>query len=123
VKAVLCAALMATLLLPGCASRYQVSASSNTSNFGSPASGTTVTSTQSGLRVESGPRSIAAALLVIGILASTMDYVRDPQPFPSPSVMFPIQPLRDPELAPARRVTEHDCTKPVEDWSANLKCR
>ena len=28
-----------------------------------------------------------------------------------------------PELDPSRRVMEHDCTKPIEDWSANLKCR
>ena len=28
-----------------------------------------------------------------------------------------------PELDPARRVVEHDCTRPIEDWSANLKCR
>lgn len=28
-----------------------------------------------------------------------------------------------PELDPTRRVIEHDCTKPIEDWSANLKCR
>ena len=28
-----------------------------------------------------------------------------------------------PELDPLRRVVERDCTKPIEDWSANLKCR
>ena len=26
-------------------------------------------------------------------------------------------------LDPGRRVNEVDCTKPIEDWSANLKCR
>jgi hypothetical protein len=30
---------------------------------------------------------------------------------------------RTPETDPSRRVVEHDCTKPIEDWSANLKCR
>jgi hypothetical protein len=30
---------------------------------------------------------------------------------------------RTPEMDPSRRVVEHDCTKPIEDWSANLKCR
>jgi hypothetical protein len=35
----------------------------------------------------------------------------------------------EPEMAPAqpmdvrRRVNEVDCTKPIENWSANLKCR
>lgn len=28
-----------------------------------------------------------------------------------------------PELDPGRRVIEQDCSKPIEDWSANLKCR
>lgn len=28
-----------------------------------------------------------------------------------------------PDLDPSRRVAEHDCTRPIEDWSANLKCR
>jgi hypothetical protein len=31
--------------------------------------------------------------------------------------------VRVPDLDPLRRVVEHDCTKPIEDWSANLKCR
>ena len=30
---------------------------------------------------------------------------------------------RVPELDPSRRVVEHDCTRPIEDWSANLRCR
>jgi len=28
-----------------------------------------------------------------------------------------------PPLAPARRVSEQDCRRPIEDASANLKCR
>jgi hypothetical protein len=28
-----------------------------------------------------------------------------------------------PELDPKRRVVEQDCSKPIEDPSANLKCR
>lgn len=28
-----------------------------------------------------------------------------------------------PPLDPERRVLEQDCTKPIEDWSANLRCR
>jgi hypothetical protein len=30
---------------------------------------------------------------------------------------------RAPEMDPSRRVVEQDCTKPIEDWSANLRCR
>jgi hypothetical protein len=28
-----------------------------------------------------------------------------------------------PEPDPTRRVVAQDCTKPIEDWSANLKCK
>jgi uncharacterized protein YcfL len=38
-------------------------------------------------------------------------------------LMSEAQPLPAPELAPSRRVNEQDCTKPIQDWSANLKCR
>jgi hypothetical protein len=31
--------------------------------------------------------------------------------------------LHAPGLDPSRRVVEHDCARPIEDWSANLKCR
>lgn len=31
--------------------------------------------------------------------------------------------IQVPEPDPARRVAVQDCTKPIEDWSANLKCR
>jgi len=30
---------------------------------------------------------------------------------------------REPAPDPSRRVVEQDCTKPIEDRSANLKCR
>jgi hypothetical protein len=29
----------------------------------------------------------------------------------------------EPELDPTRRVQERDCSKPIEDYSANLRCR
>jgi hypothetical protein len=29
----------------------------------------------------------------------------------------------EPELDATRQVNEVDCTKPIENWSANLKCR
>lgn len=28
-----------------------------------------------------------------------------------------------PPMDPGRRVAERDCTQPIEDWSANLRCR
>ena len=35
--------------------------------------------------------------------------------------MTPTRP--PPALDSARRVNEQDCTKPIKDWTANLKCR
>jgi hypothetical protein len=54
------------------------------------------------------------ALLVIGLLAG-ISYESDR------GTATPEK--RAPELDAARRVNEQDCTKPIEDWSANLKCR
>jgi hypothetical protein len=36
-----------------------------------------------------------------------------------------LPPMNEPplELDKARRVNEQDCTQPIRDWSANLKCR
>lgn len=37
------------------------------------------------------------------------------------AAITPTEPL--PALDPERRVNEQDCTKPIEDWSANLRCK
>ena len=34
-----------------------------------------------------------------------------------------LQPVPPPPLDPQRKVLEQDCTQPIVDWSANLKCR
>lgn len=36
-----------------------------------------------------------------------------------------LPPMNEPplELDKARRVNEQDCTQPIRDWSANLKCK
>lgn len=36
-----------------------------------------------------------------------------------------LPPMNEPprELDGARRVNEQDCTQPIKDWSANLKCK
>ncbi len=58
-------------------------------------------------------RTSVGALLLIGLLAG-ISYESD---------RGTATPERVPELDAARRVNEQDCTKPIEDWSANLKCR
>jgi hypothetical protein len=37
------------------------------------------------------------------------------------SLMYPNPP--EPELSPSRRITEQDCSKPVDSTSGNLRCK
>jgi hypothetical protein len=101
------AALIAALLLQGC-SYYQLNAGSATAPAaGAIAPGTSVSG--GSLQVQGGGGSAAAVLIAIGILAG----VAASQPAPPPA----------PLLAPERRVNEQDCTRPIADPAANLKCR
>ena len=92
-------AVALALLLAGCGGNANMQANSNNGS----ASGA----------VSFPGRTSLGTLLSIVFLAgvSHEDGRRMPQPLPAP------------ELDPTRRVVEHDCTKPIEDWSANLKCR
>ncbi|SRR5579885_2920126 len=93
-------------LLAGCSTQYQLNAASGTLPPGGVAPGTTVSGGAAQLQAGG---SGAAALLAIAILAG----VAAAQP-PAPPA---------PPLAPSRRVNEQDCTKPIADPAANLKCR
>ena len=63
--------------------------------------------------------------LLIGIVAvSAVEYSREPHPMPSFSDVYNFGSPRPPApLAPNRKVIEQDCSKPLEDPTANLKCR
>ena len=102
------------LLLAGC-SHASINAS------GSSPSGTVGTGGQASVRVES--RSLAALVIAGTFIAAAAEDLRDPRPFPSFSSLadwFRIPPA--PELDPTRRVSEQDCTQPIE-LGGNLKCR
>ena len=65
-----------------------------------------------------GASSVAALLSAIFLAGISYESDRDAArlaPYPGS--------LREPEPDPTRRVVEHDCTRPIEDWSANLRCR
>jgi hypothetical protein len=103
------------LLLAGC-SHVAVDASSQST------SGTAVTSGRAGLHVES--RSLAAVVIAGMFIAAAAEEARDPRPFPSFSVLsdwFRGTPPA-PELDSERRISEQDCSKPVQ-LTGNLKCR
>jgi hypothetical protein len=70
----------------------------------------------------SAPGSSAlGALLLLGFMyESQQDGARYRA---SPFDALSPAPHPPPPLDPARRVLEQDCTQPIEDWSANLRCR
>jgi len=72
--------------------------------------GTAISSSSAGLSVQATGSS-AAALIGLGIAGA---------------VIYRSEASGTewaPELAPVRKVNEQDCTRPIEDLSANLKCR
>ena len=106
--------LLLVLLLAGC-SHARIEASSNTS------SGTATTGGQASVRVES--RSLAALVIAGMFIAAAVEDARDPRPLPSFSTFSDwFRGTPAPELDPTRRVSEQDCSRPIE-LSGNLKCR
>ena len=60
------------------------------------------------------------AMLIIAVA----EEVENPKPFPSISTIYDWKgKTRVPPMDPERRVHEQDCSQPIEDPSANLKCR
>lgn len=113
---------LVVLLLAGC-SHVTIDARTHTSTAGAvPPPGTSVTSGSAGLQVHS--HSLAALVITGMFIAAAVDYSREPRPFPSFSTFadwFRGTPPR--ELSPDRPVSERDCTKPMDEFSGNLKCR
>ena len=71
--------------------------------------GTAVGGGSLGASIQGG--SAAGALLAIGLLGATVFSQSDRLPH------------RPPALDPARTVNEQDCSRPIENPSANLKCK
>lgn len=67
--------------------------------------------------------SSGAAALALILTFGLIDYVNNPQPFPNPADLVTPSPQRAPELAPGRRISEQDCSKPVDLTLGNLRCK
>jgi len=114
----LLAALLCALLA-GCSAQTNVRIGSGTVGV---APGTSVSSSSVGVHVQSG--SAAGALIAIGLLAAAwhgagserVSERHGAEPFSASA--GPVPPLDE-----TRRVHEQDCTRPIEDGSANLKCK
>jgi|SRR5205807_3622999 len=94
-----------TVFIAGC-SHGQLQFNGGTASTTS--GGTAISSSSAGLSVQASGAT-AAALIGLGIAGAVM-YRSEASGWA-------------PALAPARRVNEQDCTRPIEDISANLKCR
>ena len=92
--------LSAVVMLAGCAHSSMVATSS----------GTTVTTTSASVSASS---SSSTGWVLLGIILIGME-INDPT--------RPLNP-RPPPMDAARRVNEQDCTQPIADGSANLKCK
>ena len=67
-----------------------------------------------GLYVPVGP--VVGAILAAGALAANVDARNE-----FSSGILPNTPA--PAMLADRAIADRDCTQPIEDWSANLKCR
>ena len=68
----------------------------------------------------------AAEVLIGGmILYQAVDYSRDPRPMPALSDIYDPRSTFNapPPMAADRKITEVDCSKPVDLSAGNLKCR
>ena len=110
------------ILIAGC-SHGQVQFSSGAASTAS--GGTVISSSSAGLNVQASGSS-AAALIGLGI-AGAVIYGSEASGYGTRYSANPFMAItateRAPELAPVRKVNEQDCTRPIEDLSANLKCR
>jgi hypothetical protein len=115
-------ALLAAVLA-GCSAHTSLRIGSGSASI---APGTSVTSTSAGLSVQS--TSTAGVLLAIGVLAAaTYGSERGGYAIRTRANPFlaldPSAPRMALPLDESRRVNEQDCTRPIADVSANLRCR
>jgi len=109
-------ALIVAVLAVGCAHSNVSLNSSGFAGGGNTAVGGQVSAAGSG--------AAAVALFAIAIVAihgreiSSGDTTTRGNPF---DAIAPAKPA--PALDESRRVNEQDCSKPIRNWSANLKCR
>ncbi len=109
-------ALVVSLLAAGC-SHTSVALNSP----GTAAAGTTSVSGQVTAGASGGAAIALFAIAVVAMQSSESwngGTTYRANPF---AAITPAQPA--PELDSSRRVHEQDCSKPIKDWSANLKCR
>jgi hypothetical protein len=87
------------------------------------AAGCSVRSDSSGMHARSDSRGLTNTVIAVGLVAGAIEYSREDRPFPSPTALLPANTSPAPELAPDRRISEQDCTRPVDYSLGNIRCR
>lgn len=108
-------ALALVIALAGCSTTLTVNSGSS-----EPATG------RGGLQVQGQvhSRSLVAVILAGLLIGAALEDGRDERPFPSLSVFSDwLGPRPPPLLLPGRHIQEQDCSKPIQDPTANLRCR
>ena len=83
-------------------------------------SSTGAAATAGGTSISTSSSAVALAfVLTFGVI----DYVNNPRPFPNPSSLISPASPAAPEMATSRRVSEQDCSKPVDLTLGNLRCK
>lgn len=102
-------ALVVMFLLGGC---------THVSVQGGAGGGTTTTSTGVSVSYSGSGSAAMWALIGIGLIAAEYGGSRAARERGLEPQAKPVQPMDS-----SRQVNEVDCRQPIQDWSANLKCR
>ena len=116
-------ALLLCVQIAGCANSV-ATVSTSTATVSSVTAGTTAV----GAQVTAASSSAAAVALfafaaAMMMTASTESASGTTTYNANPFAAIDASSRRQPELDASRRVHAQDCSKPILDWSANLKCR
>jgi hypothetical protein len=87
-------------------------------------SGSTAARPQGALQAQfEGGRGLATLLGLTFLSAVMFDYESDRMGYRALMPLGAARPDAAPPLAPDRTISEQDCTRPIENFSGNLKCR
>jgi hypothetical protein len=111
-------ALLLVAALAGCGGRSNVNAGFSGSKTSTGGAGTTTTGGSVGIQAQGG--SAAAAALGIAVMGAAI-YASERSGSEERGALAPGGAA--PPLDATRTVREVDCAKPIEDYSANIKCK
>lgn len=114
------AAVLLLLILAATACSH---ATINASAGGATPAGTTTTG--GSVSVQAHSHSLAALVIAGMFIAAAVEYSREPRPGPSFSEFadwFRGAPP-PPQLDAGRRISEQDCTRPIDESLGNLRCK